>query len=286
MTNPETESIISYEFEPGKRSIFAEIYFPKKIAYQGAIFKALRRGLNEKLVRGELVDFAQLLLETELSVYPHWFDPERYKTTELRTKRPTVEQAKERMAMYASPFYGWSMYEVDGVFLSTRKRRGNRQIDEERTQVVRLIFAFNHRVEKRATKAGHLDVYRAILYWVMSVYGHTEHDVFWGEGEMQRFLARRSDWSPEKRRYAKRLYKELAATITKWIDDCGLFIFGYLVRALWNQIVFLTQIGEEAKLEDEIWVSSIFHFNINVMKPRKESLRRAILVAEQAKEQK
>ena len=129
-------------------------------------------------------------------------------------------------------------------------------------------------------------MYRAILYWVMSVYGHTEHDVFWSKGEMNRFLMRHSDWDLKKTRYAKRLYRELAGAITKWIDDCGLFVFGYLVRALWNQIVLLARTGEEVKLEDEIWVSSIFHFNINVMKPRKESLRRAILSAEQGKEQK
>lgn len=278
-----TPPVVSYEFEPGKRSIFAEIYFPKKIAFQGATFKALRDGLQEELVRGKLEDYAKLLLETELSVYPHWFDPNRYTSLELRSGRPTIEQAKARMAMYESPFYGWSMYEVDGVFLSNRKRHGKKQIDEERTQVIRLIFAFNHNSEKRATKLGHLDVYRAILYWVMSIYGHTDYDAYWSDGEMERFLSRHGEWDDEKRRYAKRNYKRLAAAITKWIDDCGLFIFGFLVRELWTSVVKAAEAEEAEKLEDEIWVSSIFHFNINVMKPRKESLQRAILAAEQSK---
>lgn len=286
MINNGANSVVSYEFEPGKRSIFAEIYFPKKVAYQGAIFEALEGGLNEEYVRTELVRLSQLLLETELSVYPHWFDPERYTTTELRIERPTLEQAKSRMAMYVSPFHGWSMYEVDGVFLSKRKRNGRRQIDEERTQVIRLIFVFDDKVEKQATKLGHLDVYRAILYWIMSIYGHTDYDAYWNKGEMKRFLDRHGEWSPEKRRYAERHYKRLAGAITKWIDDCGLFIFGFLVRELWKKVVDVAEIEKGRKLEDEIWVSSIFHFNINVMKPRKESLRRAIMTAAQAKEQK
>jgi hypothetical protein len=280
MMNDTAGSIVSYEFQPGKRSIFAEIYFPKKIAFQGAIFKALRDGLNEGFVRRKLESYAQLLLETELSVYPHWFDPDRYTSAELRTERPTIEEAQQRMAMYSSPFGGWSMYEVDGVFLSQRTKNGKQQIDEERTQVIRLIFVFNHDEEKMAIEVGHLDVYRAILYWVMSVYGHTDYDAYWNEGEMSRFLARHGEWSSEKTDYARQHYKQLAAAITKWIDDCGLFIFGFLVRELWTSVVKAAEAEEAEKLEDEIWVSSIFHFNINVMKPHKESLRRAILAAE------
>ncbi len=286
MTNIVTVPTVSYEFEPGKRSIFAEIYFPKKVAYQGAIFEALEGGLKEEYVRTELVRLAQLLLGTELSVYPHWFNPDRYTSDELPTERPTVEQAKARMNMYSSPFYGWSMYEVDGVFLSKRMKNGKAQVDEERTQIIRLIFVFNDKTEKQATKSGHLDVYRAILYWVMSIYGHTDYDAHWSQEEMDRFLSRHGEWGPEKRSYAKRHYKRLAGAITKWIDDCGLFIFGFLVRELWKCVVDIAKIEPGRKLEDEIWVSSIFHFNINVMKPRKDSLRRAILGAEKRKEKR
>jgi hypothetical protein len=277
--------VISYEFEPGKRSIFAEIYFPKKVAYQGAIFEALSNGLDEERVRIRLVKLARLLLETELSVYPHWFDPDRYTTEELNTARPTLEQAEARMKMYASPFHGWSMYEVDGVFLAKQVENGRQRIDEERTQVIRLIFVFNHDEEKAAIAAGHLDVYRAILYWVMSIYGHTDYDAYWSAGEMGRFLDRHREWKSDKRRYAEEHYKRLAGSITKWIDDCGLFIFGFLVRELWKHVVEVAEAEEDRKLEDEIWVSSIFHFNINIMKPHTESLERAIMDAAQAKEQ-
>ncbi len=284
MTNDGTTPI-SYEFEPGKRSIFTEIYFPKKVAYQGAIFEALSNGLDEERVRMRLIKLAQLLLETELSVYPHWFDPDRYTSSESSKVRPTLEQAEARMKMYTSPFHGWSMHEVDGVFLAKKGQDGKQRIDEERTQIIRLIFVFNHDEEKVAIEAGHLDVYRAILYWVMSIYGHTDYDAYWSDGEMGRFLGRHQEWKADKRRYAEENYKRLAGSITKWIDDCGLFIFGFLVRELWKRVVQVAEAEEGKKLEDEIWVSSIFHFNINIMKPRSESLERAIMDAAQAKEQ-
>jgi|ERR1700733_11586851 len=279
-----TMPVVSYEFEPGKRSIFAEIYFPKKVAYQGAIFKALSEGLDEKYVRKELVDLTLLLLETELSVYPHWFNPERYGSAKIRFEKPTLKQAETRMEMYESPFYGWSMYEVDGVFLSKRIKNGKPQVDEERTQVIRLIFVFNNDAEKEAIELGHLDVYRAILYWVMSVYGHSDYSAPWSKGEMGRFIKRHDEWSLEKKAYAKKNYKQLAGAITKWIDDCGLFIFGFLVRELWKCVVDVAGSEEGRKLEDEIWVSSVFHFNINIMKPRKDSLQSAILTSEKGKE--
>lgn len=278
---------VSYEFEPGKRSIFAEIYFPKKVAYQGAIFRALEDGLSEEYVRRELVGLAKLLLESELSVYPHWFDPDRYTLRQPRSGVPTLGEAEKRMTMYKSPFHGWSMYEVDGVFLSKRKRHGRLQVDEERTQVIRLIFVFNDRSEKRAIKAGHLDVYRAILYWVMSVYGHANYDAHWSDVEMDNFLQRHREWGSEKEAYARRHYRRLAGAITKWIDDCGLFIFGFLVRELWKEVVNAAEFDRARKIEDEIWVSSIFHFNINTMKPHKEQrYGNGILMKAPAKEKK
>lgn len=277
MSEHPTRPPISYEFSPGRRSILAEIYFPKKVTYQGPIFKALRDGLREGVVRAQLIEYAKAFLEKELSVYPQWFDPDRYASSAREPTIPTLEQAEKRMSMYTSPFYGWSMYEVDGVFKSKRKKGGEYQVDEERVQIIRLIFAFSHPAEKRARRAGHFDVYRAILYWVMAVYGHTEDDHFWSKTEMNRFLDRHKEWNPAQQRYARRIYPVIAGAIAKWIDDCGLFVFGYLVRELWTNVVRLVGAGYEKKLEDEIWVSSVFHFNVNIMKPRKESFRHAIV---------
>ena len=39
-----------YFFNSSERSLFVEIYFPKRAAYYGAIFGALRKGYDENLV--------------------------------------------------------------------------------------------------------------------------------------------------------------------------------------------------------------------------------------------
>lgn len=143
--------------------------------------------------------------------------------------------------------------------------KGHR-IDEESTQVIRLIFKFEQPdIEAEARQRNCFDVYRSMLYWVMSVYGHTEDDIFWGTAEQERFLTRHT-WTDERRAFAERYYRRVASAIAKWIDDCGLFVFGYLVRLFWLNVSEL-QITEGRKLEDEIWVASIFHLNVNVIRP-------------------
>ena len=43
-----------YFFNSSERGLFVEIYFPKRAAYYGAIFNALRNGQDENLVKGYL----------------------------------------------------------------------------------------------------------------------------------------------------------------------------------------------------------------------------------------
>jgi hypothetical protein len=179
------------------------------------------------------------------------------------------------MKMCGQVFYGWSTYEVDGVYLKTlsdvekaKLEPGQVIFDEERTQVLRLMFKFeDEEGEKMAYDAGHPEVYRAILSFVLGEYAHTDNYLIWDDKEFNRFVSRQSFWNEEKIAFAKLLYKRLAPAMAKWIVDCGLFIFGYLVREFWKEIVELNQ-RFNRPLEDEIWVASIFHLTINVMKPQ------------------
>lgn len=66
-----------YVFTPSERAIFAEIYFPKKVVHQPAIFNALRDGHDEQEVKRYLGLNAQALLG-ELKEYKGLFDPHRY----------------------------------------------------------------------------------------------------------------------------------------------------------------------------------------------------------------
>lgn len=96
---------IFYPFSVSERIIFAEIYFPKRAAYYGAIFKALREGYREEKVKKYLDDYADAL-RGELQSYPGLLDPHQYETAVRKQKQLTVEQAKARIAMYVSPFKG------------------------------------------------------------------------------------------------------------------------------------------------------------------------------------
>ncbi len=174
--------------------------------------------------------------------------------------------------MYEQVFYGWSMYEVAGAYLNDRKQ-GTATIDEEQTQVIRLLFRFQDKEsEQLALEKRYPEVYRVILYWVLSAYGHADVYESWSDEECRRFLRDHAAWErdPERKAFAEMLYPILAKRISKWINDCGLFIFGYLVREFWQKIVDLHE-QEGKDLEDEIWVSSIFHINVNIMTHRKDS---------------
>jgi hypothetical protein len=124
----------TYAFTRGERGIFAEIYFPRRVAHQGAIFTALQRGHSTSVVRTYFRDNLTDILE-ELRDYPFIFDPYRYRRRRPRTVETEDALARKRIDMYRSPFSGWSMYQVDGVFINPRGR-----VYEEATQVVRIMF--------------------------------------------------------------------------------------------------------------------------------------------------
>ena len=260
-----TQHPVHYQFGPGLRSVLAEIYLPKKMATQGTVFGTLKDGLEPENVRNYLVANVEQIRD-ELNIYPHWFNPNLYGAVgEYATP---LEEAVARMNMVGQVFYGCSMTEVDGVFLNTDLKSGYKRVDEERAQIIRLLFKFsNKELEQKAENAKCGDVYRVIISWALSLYSHADADVSWGEVDRDRFLVWHQKWSEEKKRFAHELYPILVPAIAKWVADCGLFIFGYLVRKFWIRIAELHAI-ENIPLEDEIWVTSIFHMDINVLKPK------------------
>jgi hypothetical protein len=124
---------VIYPFGMTERIVFAEIYFPKRAAYYGAIFNALRFGYSADTVRDYLSRKSEALLE-ELKDYPGLFDPHQYEHDVRKNKRLNVDDAKARIAMYVSPFKGWSTFSVDGVFFGEDGR-----VFEEATQIIRIM---------------------------------------------------------------------------------------------------------------------------------------------------
>ena len=97
---------VPYVFFRGQRCIYAEVLFPRKSEYQGAIFSALNEGLIESQVRAYLTTNIIDLLQ-EMQYYLYLFDPLQYERTKaLASLEIRPEQAEKRIAKYRSHFYG------------------------------------------------------------------------------------------------------------------------------------------------------------------------------------
>ena len=246
---------VPYVFTRAEYPVFSEIYFPKKISYQGTIFKALERGLNERIVKAYLKKNATHLLE-ELKGYPEILNPYQFGNVLGKRSGPiTPAEAGQRIAMYRSYFQGWSMYEVDGVWLSEGGR-----IDEERTQVIRLMFRFRSALHDKAEEMDCGDALRAMHHWFMGFRGQLWEQKQWHSYEKKKFLDFRRPWPKHKRQFADENFEAVMKEATKWLEDCALFTFGYLVREFWEIVL------ERGRREDEIWVTSLYNLNLNVVR--------------------
>lgn len=65
------------------------------------------------------------------------------------------------------------------------------------------------------------------------------------------------------------IFQSIARAAAKWIDDCALFIFGYLVGN------FSQNVLDRNKKEEEIWVASFFELTLNVIHNERNKARSA-----------
>ena len=249
-----------YFFNSSERALFVEIYFPKRAAYYGTIFDALKDGYNESVVKRYLRENVEALIN-EFQVFPDLFKLSRYTSTKGSRVLPSEKEALERIEAYKSPFKGWSTYSVDGVFFD-----GEGKPIEEATQVVRVMFRFESSFVKQAADEGCSDVLRAILFWIVSQHGRLYGHKIWGKEEQAQFMTRHKPWPKQQRSFAKKHYADIAIEAGKWIDDREIFIFCYLVRNFWQKVV------KEEMREDEIWVASLFDLVLNVVEPTKPTV--------------
>ncbi len=248
------ETALTY-LRRGQRGIFQEVYFPRRVAAQGTIFNALETGHNEAEVKRYLQDNADVLLQ-ELQDYRHIFDSQWYDVPARRKQKLTREDALARITSYVSPFMGWSNYVVDGVFFGK-----NGQMIEEATQIVRLIFRFDSSYAVKAADAQCKDVLRAILFWVITDrQGRLDEVSAWSKAEQKRFIKEYEPFTKHKMDFAQRYFEPVAREAFKWMGDCLLFTFGYLVRQFSER---LTELGHP---EEEIWVASFLNLTVNIMK--------------------
>ena len=189
------EPRVLYVFSRGERGIYEEIYFPKKVVYQGAVFDALKDGLDAEKVRSYLSDPENLpALLQELKDYRGLFDPHQYEKDTRKKGQPTEAEVRERINMYESSFKGWSMYEVNGVWMGEEG-----ELAEELTQIIRIMFRLPSTYLQEATEAGCFDVLRSMLIWCIANQGNLDEQVWWGKAEQSRFIVRHRPWPSKKK---------------------------------------------------------------------------------------
>src|ERR1051325_4316037 len=110
---------LPYQFFPSEPSVFMEIYLPKKANFQGTLYETLTQGFNLAILKA------------------HFSDPDKQiKIKNLLDRYYSISQYNQQIIDDFLPvFFGYSMYEVDGVFYSDKKG-----IIEERVQAIRIIF--------------------------------------------------------------------------------------------------------------------------------------------------
>ncbi|HEV7905852.1 MAG TPA: hypothetical protein VGO96_18580 [Pyrinomonadaceae bacterium] len=212
-----SESLFPYQFHGYEPGIFAEIYLPKKSEYQGKLYETLTNGFDFKKVRDNFKEkkaYISILLEnfTEMGEY-----------------------TDERVDSIESLYWGYSMYEVDGVFFNPKKG-----IIEERTQIIRIMFLPDlEKFESLASETDYKDIRRLV----------------------RNFLRADSN----EREAMCHSHKDIATYLNEWKANVGVFLFGYLIFELCERIKELND-AEKAPLEEEIWVSSFWNLEVNKVK--------------------
>src|SRR4051812_38604948 len=102
-----------YEFKPSDPGILVEIYLPKKANFQGTLYDTLTKGFYIK------------------NVISHFKKPEKKPGIKKLLKRfkDSVRYLEDEIDHFPPVLFGYSLYEVDGVFISERNG-----IQAERTQ--------------------------------------------------------------------------------------------------------------------------------------------------------
>lgn len=126
--------------------------------------------------------------------------------------------------------------------------------------MVRFVSSAHYDVLRQEARDAHCsDVLRSILYWVITRLGRLDEETGWASAECKLFLRDHTSWTRKKRAFAEKHFMTIAKEAQKWVDDCCLFLFAYLVRKFWENVI------AEEMYEEEIWVTNLFTMNLNVI---------------------
>ena len=244
-------SQFAYVIQPTDPCIFVEIYLPKKAELQGSLYETLTQGFKKQVVMDHFLNPDEAQKKAILKMLGKGW-----------TSFPTGYPNQDEITAFPRLFFGYSTYEVDGVFLAQNPAKPEMDDDdkwysiaEERTQIIRLVFRYD--VSDRPL--AEIDFIKAAL-----------HDPFSEIGPFQE----NHPYVKEQIEHFKKLDIDIDGTLAKldkWISYVGLFLFGYLLFNVCHRIESLNvsddeQLDSEDIKQDEIWVSSFWNLNMNIIK--------------------
>lgn len=221
-----------YKFRRGEAGIFVEIYLPKKPNFQGTLYDTLVKGFRIA------------------NVVDHFKDPHKAPGIKemLERYKDSVRflESREEIDAFPSVLHGYSMYEVDGVFYNSARD----EIQNDHTQVVRIMF--------RPDLANLLEKYKADEEAV-KIINRTTKDYL-------RYPSNRDDFKAA--RNLTPMQDEVVDQLQRWVNYVGLFLFGFIVYEICEQITRLCSLGQMKwdDAEDEIWVTSLWNLVVNPIK--------------------
>jgi hypothetical protein len=211
-----------YRFKPFEPGIIVEVYLPKRANYQGTLYETLTSAFTWKNVLSHFEDSNRRpVIDELLKEYTEFYSPDMLET---------IDQF----------FWGYSVYEVDGVFFEKPHRNERGQIDEERTQVIRFMFFPD------------LALAETLI---------TESDIA-SFGSVARAVSALLSKGRDERAIIGRNVPKLKDYIDRWVGAVGLFIFGYFIFNLTERIRALN-LSDFHDLEKEIWVTSLWSLEVN-----------------------
>jgi len=221
-----------YKFRRGEGGIFVEIYLPKKPSFQGTLYDTLVKGFRIA------------------NVISHFKDPQKAPGIRemLERYKDSVRflESNEDIDAFPSVFQGYSMYDVDGVFYNSSRD----EIQNEHTQVVRVMFKPDltfllekHNADDEAGK----------------IINRTTKDYLRYPEGRDAFKAAR---------HLTPMQDDIVDYLARWANYVGLFLFGFIVYEICEQITRLCSEGQMKwdEAEDEIWVTSFWNLVINPVK--------------------
>lgn len=247
-----------YKFQNAEIGVMTEIMLPKKIQYQGFLFKSLISGLKD------------------FSFQNHYAENRESIESLLSNYGSLITISNERLSLfdekYKDIFKGYSMYEVDGVFKFRDNSDANIKFSEERTQIVKVYYIpeySNIKNEVEEHIGGQIELETIInfadLFFMNAKITSYRDGNIWKR--LQPLINDEDELIAlgflEDAEIRKKQFDFLKEYFTNWVDAIAFFTFGYVVWMITDTLVKMKSIAEVSYLEEEIWVASQWGVLIN-----------------------